>query len=459
MIKKIQDLVQRRKWEKILKGYKDLIEKNPKDTRSRLKLGDLYSKQGKISKAVEQYTETAEIFAKAGFHLKSIALFKQILKVQPQSIPALRRAAQISYQYGLYADAYPYYESLAKILRSEDQQEKLWEIFQELSHLPLKETKQKVRVFEAIFPEHGAPFADPFERLCQVTKDMGGEERSLGGAVSLARWITSFWPDEYEGHELLLSLLQASGQRVELQEALRKLEGLYEKKNLLKGKEAFLQQYREASGWASPAGGTLDERRVGPTAEATDEQVKVKMEANIYDLLKKKSLEEQVRRGGVPQDGEDGVPEGSPLERLEFQDLFDNFKQGIQGQVARDDYETHYNLGVAYNEMGLYEDAIEELRIASTDPALRYDAFFLMGSCARDLQRPEIALECYEKVLQTEGLDQEQRRGIRYEQALTHRSAGRNEEALQIFQEILEETSDYRDTEQQIQDITQASGS
>ena len=458
MIKKLQDLVQRRKWDKIRKGYEDLIEKNPKDTRSRLKLGDLYSKQGKTAKAVEQYSETAEIFAKAGFHLESIALFKQILKVQPQSIPALRRAAQISYQYGLYADAYPYYESLAKILRSEEKQEKLWDIFQELSHLPLKETKQKVRVFEAVFPEAGIPFVDPFERLCQVTKEMGGEERSLGGAVSLARWITSFWPDECEGHEILLALLQTSGQRVELQEALRKLEGLYEKMNLLKDKESFLQQYREASGWTSPAGGTLDEQREGTTAEATTEQVKVKMEANIYDLLKKKSLEEQVQGKGATQEGEAAVPEGSPLERLEFQDLFDNFKQGIQGQVARDDYETHYNLGVAYHEMGLYEDAIEELQIASTDPALQYDAFFLMGSCARDLERPEIALDCYEKVLMTEGLDQEQRRGIRYEQALTLRSAGQNDEALQIFQEILQEASDYRDTEKQIQEITQASG-
>jgi hypothetical protein len=59
----------------------------------------------------------------------------------------------------------------------------------------------------------------------------------------------------------------------------------------------------------------------------------------------------------------------------------------------------------------------------------------------------------------TEGLDQEQRRGIRYEQALTLRSAGQNEEALQIFQEISQEASDYRDTAQQIQEITQASGS
>ena len=458
MIKKIQDVVQRRKWEKIRKGYADLIEKNPKDTRSRLKLGDLYVKQGKIAKAVEQYAETAEIFAKAGFHLKSIALFKQILKIQPKSIPALRRAAQISYQYGLYADAYPYYENLAKILRAEEDQERLWEIFQELSHLPLKETKQKVRVFEAIFPEQGASFVDPFERLCQVAKEMGQEERSLGCALSLARWITSFYPDECEAHEVLVSLLHTSGQHVELQQALKRLQTLYERKKLLKEKESFLQQYRTTAGWTAPAEGTLDEK-AGPASGATGEQVKVKMEANIYDLLKKKSMEEQVHGREASQGDEAGVPEGSPLERLEFQDLFDNFKQGIQGQVAKDDYETHYNLGVAYHEMGLYEDAMEELQIACMDPALQYDAYFLMGNCARDLERPDVALTCYEKVLEIEGLDHDQRRGIRYEQALTLRAAGQDEQALQIFQEIREEASDYRDTEQQIQEIVQSSRS
>ena len=109
--------------------------------------------------------------------------------------------------------------------------------------------------------------------------------------------------------------------------------------------------------------------------------------------------------------------------------------------------------------MGLYEDAIEELQIACMDPALQYDAYFLMGSCARDLERPKIALDCYEKVLTAEGLDQDQRLGVRYEKALTLRSTGQNEEALQIFQEILEEANDYRDTEQQIQEIMQASGS
>ena len=80
MIRKIQEAVRKRKREKVRKEYVSLIEKNPKDTRSRLKLGDIYSKEGKLSEAIEQYAASAEIFFDAGFHLKSIALYKQILK-------------------------------------------------------------------------------------------------------------------------------------------------------------------------------------------------------------------------------------------------------------------------------------------------------------------------------------------------------------------------------------------
>jgi tetratricopeptide (TPR) repeat protein len=82
-----------------------------------------------------------------------------------------------------------------------------------------------------------------------------------------------------------------------------------------------------------------------------------------------------------------------------------------------------------------------------------------MGNCARDLERPDVALTCYEKVLEIEGLDNDQRLGIRYELAMTLRTTGQNDQALQIFEEIREEESDYRDTEQQIQEIVQASRS
>src|SRR5690606_556258 len=47
--------------------------------------------------------------------------------------------------------------------------------------------------------------------------------------------------------------------------------------------------------------------------------------------------------------------------QISFQNVFDEFKRGVAEQVADSDHETHYNLGIAYREMGLLNDAIREL--------------------------------------------------------------------------------------------------
>ena len=86
MIKKIREIFQKKKAEKTRKEYLDLLEKQPSDTRSRLKLGDLYAKSGRRHEAIEQYMISAETFANAGFHLKSIALYKQILKLDHSEV-------------------------------------------------------------------------------------------------------------------------------------------------------------------------------------------------------------------------------------------------------------------------------------------------------------------------------------------------------------------------------------
>lgn len=451
MIKRIQDLIQKRKQDKSRKDYETLIEQNPKDTRSRLKLGDLLAKDGKIADAVEQYSISAQIFAQAGFHLKSIALYKQILKIQPDSAPALRRAAQISYQYGLHADAYPYFEHLAEILRTKLREEKIAKVFQEVSHLPFRDTKQKIRVFEAIFPEPDAPMTDPFDRLCRTAREMAGEDRLMEDTLKLTRWMSGYFTHTTEALELHVDLLHQAGQGVELRKALEILEALYRSGDQLKEKHGFLEKYRAAVGYDASAGG-LD-ATPDMAEDGSPDQVKIKMETNIYDLLKQKSMEDRPSSG----DGGEDMPEGSQLDRLEFGDLFQTFKEGIQGQVARDDYETHYNLAIAYQEMGLFEDAIRELEIAAGDPTHRYDAYCLMGSCSREMEKLEEALDFYEKALSLEGLEAEQRLGVKYEQAITLRAAGQTQEALNLFQEIQGEEGDFRETEQQIQELLQAS--
>jgi len=453
MIKKIQEVFQKKKREKVRNEYLSLIEKHPDDTRSRLKLGDLYAKEGRKKEAVEQYMASAEIFSRAGFHLKSIALFKQVMKLEPGSVPALRKAASISLQYGLYTDAVPYYEKLAEILRNDRKNEVLLNVYDEIARLPVRETRRRIQLYEAVFPAFGASYSDPYERLFGIAKAMTEEGANREDARAVVEWITSFFPDRLEAHELFLTLLSEPGDHDALVDALGRLESMYRAKGILEEKSDFLKNRRLALERMVEQDSIREKPGEGGRKSAG--KVKVQMEANIYDLLKKKSRE-------APPDGEDISGESggqgagrSALDRLEFSDLFETFKESIQGQVAQDDSETHYNLGVAYREMELFEDAIEEFRLAGRNPALQNDSYFMMGNCFRELDRLDDAVQMYDKALSSSGLNQEQSCAIRYEKAVTYFAAGRNKEAMDVFVEIREIDSNYRDIETKIQALSE----
>lgn len=444
MIKRIQEIFQKKKREKVRGEYLDLIEKHPEDTRSRLKLGDLYAKEGRNREALEQYMASAEIFSRAGFHLKSIALYRQVLKLEPGFIAALRKAAQISFQYGLYSDALPYYERLAEILRNDRKNELLLNVFDEISSLPLRETRRRIQLYEAIFPSVGASYSDPYERLVTILNGMMEEGGKCEDTRPLVQWIASYYGNRMEGHELLVSLLSDPKDRDLLVKTLDHLETQYRARGNLEEKKEFLSRYRLVVE-RMESKDTIREKPYEAVSKSPM-QVKVKMEANVYDLLKKKSQERPP--GGQDISGEAGEEPGSgksALDRLEFSDLFQTFKESIQGQVAKDDSETHYNLGIAYREMELFEDAIEEFRLAGRNPALQNDSYCMMGNCFRELGRPEDALEMYTKALDTTGLNEEQSCAIRYEKATILQEAGRDKEALSLLKEILIINNEYRD--------------
>jgi len=272
---------------------------------------------------------------------------------------------------------------------------------------------------------------------------LGGDEGQIDDALTITRWLVGFYKENVEGNEILLSLLQRAGKQSEMQHALKRTEALYQANDQLEEKEGLLQQYRDAVDWMTDASDVSDGSSV-PSPEMSSDQVTITMETDIYDILKKKANEQ---KEGATE------PDGSPLDRLEFSDLFENLKEGIQSQIAKDDSETHYNLAIAYQEMELFEDAIEEFKVACDNPALQHDAYFMIANCSRELQKRDEALEYYEEALTTGGLGTDQVLAIRYEQAVTLRNAGRKKEALQIFQEINKRESNYRDTEEQIEKL------
>jgi tetratricopeptide (TPR) repeat protein len=128
------------------------------------------------------------------------------------------------------------------------------------------------------------------------------------------------------------------------------------------------------------------------------------------------------------------ITHDSEVEDLE--EVFNRFKVGVQEQVEKTDYSTHYDLGLAYREMGLFADAIAEFEIAVGDPERRAEIKMMIGTCQVALERFEDAVTSFMSGLVVDSISDQQKCGLMYELGKTFQMMGRREEAVDIFDEI-----------------------
>ena len=139
-------------------------------------------------------------------------------------------------------------------------------------------------------------------------------------------------------------------------------------------------------------------------------------------------------------------------------DLFEEFRSemGELGKDEHEDLETHYNLGIAYREMGLLEEAISEsqrvAKSADKGPAFRYamQCCTLLGLAFMEKGQPAIAAIWYERALQTPGLEQESILALRYDLGVAQELAGDKAGAVKSFSQVYAINIDYRDVSERI---------
>jgi tetratricopeptide (TPR) repeat protein len=137
-------------------------------------------------------------------------------------------------------------------------------------------------------------------------------------------------------------------------------------------------------------------------------------------------------------------------------DLFEEFRTELGETKEDEDLETHYNLGIAYREMGLLEEAISEFqKVASSadkGPAFRYamQCSTLLGLAFMEKGQPAIAAIWYERALKTPGLDQESILALRYDLGVAQELAGDTRAAISSFSQVYAMNIDYRDVSERI---------
>jgi pilus assembly protein FimV len=154
---------------------------------------------------------------------------------------------------------------------------------------------------------------------------------------------------------------------------------------------------------------------------------------------------------------EDGFPPGDGLlgqqAEQSLEEIVEGFKKGVAEHLSPTDYDTHFNLGIAYREMGLLDEAIGEFQIAAKEPSHMVLCCSMLGLCFLDKGLPELAVRWYRRGLETPGLGEEDNLGLHYDLGCAYLGLDDKESAYKVFVDLYGMDTNYRDVVARIEEL------
>ncbi|MHB1095309.1 MAG: tetratricopeptide repeat protein [Gemmatimonadaceae bacterium] len=159
------------------------------------------------------------------------------------------------------------------------------------------------------------------------------------------------------------------------------------------------------------------------------------------------SLGDWLREDEEPKSTRMVVEEKEPTgdEDADFQDMLRKFKQGVAQNVEEEDHESHYDLGVAYKEMGLLDEAIAEFQKALRGAQLRVRTYEALGMCFLEKGQLPVALTILQRALAEPGVGDEQLVGVLYLLGYVSEGLKKPAEAKSYYERVFAVDIQFRD--------------
>ena len=131
-------------------------------------------------------------------------------------------------------------------------------------------------------------------------------------------------------------------------------------------------------------------------------------------------------------------------------DIFQEFKKGLESQLEDEDSETHYNLGIAYKEMGLIEDAIKEFQTAKNDKKRFLQSSSMLGICYMEKGLYSLAVDILSKTLEGITEHDDSYWSVKYDLAEAYEKNNQLKEALDLYTEVYGWNAKFRDVSERV---------
>ena len=172
---------------------------------------------------------------------------------------------------------------------------------------------------------------------------------------------------------------------------------------------------------------------------------------NLSDILHDDDEETQSARMTI------GEPKQTGDQEADFRHILQEFRDGIEKTIPIDDAVSHFDLGIAFREMGLVDDAIAEFQIASRSKQKRVESIEALGGCFLDKREPAVARTLLMRALDDPSVahSDDTLRGVLYLLGLACEALGARDEGLRYYQRVYAVDIRFRDVAARVQTLQQ----
>jgi tetratricopeptide (TPR) repeat protein len=153
-----QKYTDKKKYDRAIVEYQKIIQVDPSDARTLLKMGDLQVKMGAHAEAIATYERVGRQYAQQGFHVKAVWVYKQIREILNKHVPQLEeryghigpKLAELYHQLGLTSDALATLDEVAQRLTRQGREKEAIELFRKAVDLDSQNPLPYLRLAEAL---------------------------------------------------------------------------------------------------------------------------------------------------------------------------------------------------------------------------------------------------------------------------------------------------------------------
>ncbi len=204
-------LVAKGAYDKAIKEYQRVLDADPKDVRILQKMGELYQKKNEPAQAAQYFNRVAESYTSDGFFLKAVALYKQVLKLDPSLVDVNLRLAELHQQLQLIGESMGYYQLVANHFDKQGDTRRSLEVLRKLVDLDPDNVSSRSKLADLYLREGlQAEAIAEFSKAAEQYKRTGRSDDHL----RVAERLSTLQPDNFAlAKELAEIYLQKNDQK------------------------------------------------------------------------------------------------------------------------------------------------------------------------------------------------------------------------------------------------------